>query len=101
MTLKEFDYVLAPYGYHATLLALRQGQWDESYTLLTKVQFLKDVQFEIDEHRAVALLFEHEHIPPSLAATYLNVLTFVPPVSDHPWYHRLRVPGSRIPSARA
>ena len=90
MTLKEFDYVLAPYGYHATLLALRQGQWDESYTLLTKVQFLKDVQFEIDEHRAVALLFEHEHIPPSLAATYLNELTFVPPVSDHPKVKLLR-----------
>lgn len=90
MTLKEYDYVLAPYGYHATLLALRLGKWDETYTLITKAQFLKDVQFEIDEALAIALLFDHEHVPPSLAATYLNELTFVPPKSDHPKVKLLR-----------
>lgn len=90
MTLKEFDYVLAPYGYHSTLLANRQGKWDETYTLITKGQFLNDIQFEIDEGLALSILFEHEHIPPTIAATYVNELTFEPPISDHPKVQLLR-----------
>jgi ATP-dependent helicase/DNAse subunit B len=76
--LKNTDVIIAPFAFHTFYLNLKQASWAYRFQLMTKDQFLSDVTFEFEHHRAMAKVVESFGMSYHEASTLLTTLKHFP-----------------------
>jgi hypothetical protein len=91
LNLNRFDFILAPTSYHDSFLRLKSPQLTDTFMLLSKEQWLSELQVDVDEDLAIPYLILHHDLSLTMAKTICRLLNFVPPLDSHPRLNTLRM----------
>ena len=90
LNLHHFDFILAPFSYHDSFLNLKSSELTDHFMLLSKEQWLKELQVDVNEDVAIPYLILNHNLSLTMAKTMCRLLNFIPPQDIHPTLTSMR-----------